>query len=449
MNGEDWRRERDSRSLLYAGRVLDRNRWVSLCPDPRYVSRYDGQVALLTAANLLGRMTPSIALDIPDSIPIVDSLPNAGKNLRDVLLDQLHEADPSGSFCRRSYKPDDYIIRFGKTGGVNTVHGSGWKMYCGPSPSPLAETETVNPIGPAMASILAVSEAFRTNLTSPPGQYTFDALTWTSDVKDESDAPLPTQSKLGEVWVVGTGSVGTAVLYFLSLATRNFSAVLFDMDIVEIHNLDRSPIFTSNDADNKTNKAIATKRYLNQVGVSNVKAEPHALDESDIWKNRQPGTPDVLVPTANERNVRSLIESYFPPIQVYGTTGQNGQATMIRHIPPHDPCSLCLFPDTDHAPTSCAIGKVENESNEKKIDAALPFLSFAAGAMAVAEILKLSLPDYPANRSNRTILYTGCPPRFTSGQLSFRDGCPCRQRNYDLYRKITENTCFSHLMRFS
>ena len=322
-------------------------------------------------------------------------------------------------------------------------------MYCGPSPSPLAETETVNPIGPAMASILAVSEAFRTNLTSPPGQYAFDALTWTSDVKDESDAPLPTQPKLGEVWVVGTGSVGTAVLYFLSLATRNFSAVLFDMDRVEIHNLSRSPIFTSNDADNKTNKAIVTKRYLNQVGVSNVKAEPRALDESDIWETRQPGTPDILVPTANERNVRSLIENYFPPIQIYGTTGQNGQATTIRHIPPRDPCSICLFPDTDHAPTRCAIGKVENESNEKKIDAALPFLSFAAGAMAAAEILKLSLPDYPANRSNRTTLYTGCSPRFTSGQLSLRNDCPCRQRGHNLYRKITENTRFSHLMRFS
>ena len=58
MNEAAWRAERDSRSLRYAGRVLDPNWWVLLRADPAYASRYDGQVAILVAANLFGRMTP-------------------------------------------------------------------------------------------------------------------------------------------------------------------------------------------------------------------------------------------------------------------------------------------------------------------------------------------------------------------------------------------------------
>ena len=76
-----WRAERDSRSVRYAGRVLDENRWAVLTADPGYAARFDGQVAILTAANLLGRMSPALALDIP-SLPIVAPLPWAGVNLR-------------------------------------------------------------------------------------------------------------------------------------------------------------------------------------------------------------------------------------------------------------------------------------------------------------------------------------------------------------------------------
>src|SRR3546814_7450791 len=66
------------------------------------------------------------------------------------------------------------------------------------------------------------------------------------------------------------------------------------------------------------------------------------------------------------------------------------------HVPLQGPCSLCLFPDSGPvALTACATGKVVSPVNGKRIDAALPFLSFAAGLMTAAEILKLALPGCP------------------------------------------------------
>src|SRR5206468_6987475 len=93
MNEQQWRAARDSRSMRYAGRVLDPERPVLLRTDAPYAARYDGQVAVLTAANLLARMTPAVALDIP-AVPLAASLPWAGRDLKDYVLQTMFEADP-------------------------------------------------------------------------------------------------------------------------------------------------------------------------------------------------------------------------------------------------------------------------------------------------------------------------------------------------------------------
>ena len=449
MNEQNWRKERDSRSLRYAGRVLNPEVWIILRADEDYATRYDGQVAIMTAANLLGRMSPAVALDIP-SVPLVAPLSWVGPILPEVLLNLLRKADPYGKFCRRSPRENDYVIHLGRTSPTGwVVHGSGWNFYCGPSPSPLEDDQTVNPIGPALAAILAASEAFRTNLAAPPEKTLLNALNWQFSALEPNCAPLSLpQAPLGTLWAVGAGSVGTAILYFLSFATQSFSPVLFDMDTVQIHNLDRSPLFTADDVQKK--KVVVTKRYLNQAGVKTIQAEPHALDESELWRRRVQGIPDVLIAAANERNVREVIENNFPPVQIYGTTGRNWQATVIRHIPLHDPCSVCLFPATRHEPTVCATGgvTVERENVKKQVDAALPFLSFAAGAMAAAEILKLGLPGYPFT-PNRVVLNT-CPvPRPISAPFSIRENCLCRCRSTSVHRQMIEGSRFSSLMQNS
>lgn len=104
--------------------------------------------------------------------------------------------------------------------------------------------------------------------------------------------------------------------------------------------------------------------------VTGVRADARALDESDLWRAREAGTPDILIATANERNVRAVIETEFPPIQIYGTTGKNWQAVVIRHIPLADPCSSCLFPETDYAPTRYATGEVAIGADGERVERA-------------------------------------------------------------------------------
>src|SRR3546814_20619851 len=90
---------------------------------------------------------------------------------------------------------------------------------------------------------------------------------------------------LGELWTIGTGSVGTAALYFLTLFTRRFDAGLIDKDDVEIENLDRSPIFVA--TDDGRPKVHATADYLRSVGVASVRPERATLGESKLWRTRQ------------------------------------------------------------------------------------------------------------------------------------------------------------------
>ena len=315
----------------------------------------------------------------------------------------------------------------------------------GPGPSPLVDDDTLNPIGPALAVILAVTVAFRTALAEYPEAVCFNALDWSCGTVGPDAVPLGIEASLGTLWTVGTGSVGTAILYFLSLATREFSAALFDMDAVKVENLDRSPIFANDDVGEK--KVDVAMEYLRDSGVRDVQALSCSLDEAECWSNRQEGIPDIMISTANERNVRSVIENGYPPIQIYATTGGNWQASVIRHVPLKEPCSLCLFPETSYTKTACAQGPVgtaaQGSRAENTVDAALPFLSFAAGVMAAAELLKLSVDGYPRVRSRVTL--NAWSPRIVQSSLAFREGCPCRTRSKNVHRRMIGGTRYAFL----
>lgn len=444
---ETWYSERNDRSLRYAGRILPPDRPILLKLPDESAASYDNQVSAIVATTLLSRMTPAVAFDIP-SVDIAAPLPWAGNNLRDHLREVAFAADPAGRFETRSARDGDYILTFGREQSAATVHGSGWNAFVGPSQSTLPESAERNSIGPALASIVAIARLFALQMKPIDGPHRLNAFNWRSDVMQES-VRYDVMHDLGSIWTIGAGSVGTAALYFLTLATQRFSTVLFDMDYVKIHNLDRSPIFIARDADLRTKKVHATAAYLRSVGVRDVLPESEPLDNSDIWLSRHAGTPDLVIATANERDVRSLIERSAPPLQIYGTTGANWEASVVRHIPLVDACSCCLFPpDVQELATVCATGEATLLTGEETVDAALPFLSFAAGLMAAAEILKTTIHGYPFS-SNRTTLYThpGVLPRFVSPSVVRRTNCLCASRRSSVHRAMITGTKYESLSR--
>jgi molybdopterin/thiamine biosynthesis adenylyltransferase len=432
MDPITWYKKRDDRATTYGMNPLDPSRKISLYVDDVYARTVAGQAAAIVAVSLLARVSQNITIDIPDVV-IDDRLPFAGKAIQKILFKSMYAADPHGLFTIGAFTEGDYAITLGPKGPGRIAHGSGWNAYVGPSPSKLLSSEQGNILGAALAVVLVVAELCVYQFDPPHTQTVMNALNWKMNSVKGPTFVLP--SHLGNIWVVGTGSVGSSALYFLSLMTRDFDAGLIDMDHVEVENISRAPIMNADDVNRS--KVEVAGNFLSSIGVKNVQIDNCALHESDLWLNRPPNTPDVLISAANEHNVRYHIESGFPSLQIYATTGKNWQANLIRHSPNHGACSCCLFPpDQTQAITKCATMSLDSRKpDDDENDAALPFLSYAAGLMVAAEICKLELVGHPFSLE-RVTLNTLQQPNLVQSKINPRPGCVCSQRNETVNEKM-------------
>lgn len=428
----DWRDERDSRTHLYGSRRLNPFHTIAITGDPDYLASYPGQCAAIILGNLLSRMTPAVVLAFPNR-QLHPNLSWLGADLHGCMIKQMRGADPHGYFRVRTQSSSDYLINVGAGDANIKAVGSGWLAYAGPGPAPFSIIVDDNPFGAMFAAILAAAQLFIGRFPVAPKTQFVNTLTWATDAGG-GNPPLENASS-GRLMGVGLGSVGSAAMYFLALASARFSADLIDHDVVKTHNLDRSPIFTDDDAENKRPKVVSTERFLNGAGIRGTRSDANPLHQSALWAERQAGEPDILISAANEMDVRRFIELAFPPLQIYATTGQNWQASLIRHIPMIEACSLCLFPiDRPSSPTLCATAPAApaNFNEKPRPDAALPFLSFAAGLMTAAEIMKLNMRGYPFCRQRVTLSFR--PDIHMSHTDIMRiDDCDCTTRSQTVY----------------
>ena len=127
---------RDRESRYPDAQPLPSSRPVHIKVDPVYAATYAGQVAAITAASLLGRMTKSVAVQIP-SVSVVAFLPWSGMPLDEVVMQTLHAAHPYGCYEERPAVVEDLCLSIGPTGDGLVIHGTGWAAYCGAEPSPV------------------------------------------------------------------------------------------------------------------------------------------------------------------------------------------------------------------------------------------------------------------------------------------------------------------------
>ena len=258
--------------------------------------------------------------------------------------------------------------------------------------------------------------------------------------------PVTPNLNLGRMWTVGVGSVGSCALYFLSLASNDYRAVLIDGDVVRVENVTRSALFSWKDALEESPKVEVASRWLHRAGIEQIEVHQTWLDRiRKRWSRRQAGTPDILISAANERNVRDEIENAHPPLQVYATTGRNWQATLFRHIPMVDACSRCL-PSVQAPvwPALCATGSPQGiNGTHQEDDVALPFLSYAAGVMTAAEITKLALGEH-IDRSNR-VFFEPDGRGLLAVPLKKNPKCACQRRNFTTYMEVIRGSRFAAL----
>jgi hypothetical protein len=424
----------NDRLRRYGASPLDPTQVIVITASPDYLASYDGQVAALVACNLLGRLSPSVQIGFSD-VAIYPRLPWAGRSLIGHALNGMRAADPFGSYGTRQLAAGDFRFHLGPDGSDTIVHGSAWNAYIGPGPSPLSQVTLDIGVGAALAVVLSAAHLFRTRFGAMIDPFVCNAWDWTDALNRVEFSPVG--ASLGHVMTAGLGSVGSAANYFLALATRDFRASLVDHDGVGIHNITRSPIFTDAQAKIGMAKVEAVAAFLRGAGVEDVVVDPTALHESALWNLREAGSTDVLISAANEFNVRYHIEMGFPPIQLYATTGRNWQATLVRHVPGAKACSLCVFPpDEKFAPTTCATdGSIGSQTTaeENRTDAALPFLSFAAGLMTAAEVLKLTAPGYPFSAERVMLGFRG-QPLLVGTPIPHRPGCLCEGRHKGVHK---------------
>jgi hypothetical protein len=434
----------NDRLLRYGATPLDPARTITITADRAYLGTYDGQVAALVACNLLARLSPNVVVGFED-IQLAKDLPWAGRSLHGVAIAGMNALNPFGHYRAAQLEQEHFRFHLGRDGAPVVVFGSDWNAYVGPGPAPFAASSISNGIGAALSVIVAAAGLFRSRLQGFGELFLGNSWNWTHSVSAENRSPVGVAC--GHIMTAGAGSVGSAANYFTTLATRDFVATLIDHDDVKIHNLTRSPVFTNDDVGKK--KVRSLQSFLHDAGVIDVFVDDVPLHESRLWVDRPIGTPDILIAAANEFNVRYHIEMLFPPIQLYATTGRNWQTTLLRHTPGAPACSLCVFPPRQQfAPTGCA-SDVSGASRATKEaehlpDAALPFLSFAAGLMTAAEILKLGMAGYPFAAERVSLNLKGEPLLFGT-PISHRPGCLCEQRNIVVHRNTIAGSGYAHL----
>jgi len=434
------------------GRFFDAVR-IGVAISEEVAQTYSGQVLALSVANLLSRFCRHVSLIIP-AVSLHPLLVRSGMTtLLDRIHAEMHGANPFGDFeyCNSFGRGIDYLLQLG-TPEVGASHpdlvvdGDGWIAFIGQnSESPFAGHNGLNPIGPTAAACLAIADIFKVFTYVRADFRIRERLLSLFDFAsaDMTLAPpiSPAMIQLGSAQMIGVGSVGSAILYLLSLMPVKGRIDLIDHQKVEWVNLDRSAIFMTSDLDRP--KVDVGKEWLINSGVQ-VATYPMTFSEFTKINGRGKPAPDLILLLANEDNVYTVLQNNFPPLVIYGTTTSGWGVNLGRHIPLQGECVLCRYPN--HAVPSYRCSTTEIVSSEhERVDASLPFLSLMAGVLATAELLKAQMDGYPFHGNFAYLDLMGPLERIEVAQRNKQADCMCSQQSPKIYRQCIKNSRWARL----
>jgi hypothetical protein len=240
--------------------------------------------------------------------------------------------------------------------------------------------------GPAAAAVLGSAALFRLAhgaevefVSFNPVELSAGAAAGTRDHVGPLD--------VGDVLVVGAGAVATALLYW----ARELGVVgdwdIVDGDLAELHNTNRCLTMTAADAGWPEGVPGASPV---PKAVSAAEAIGGRADVAwyDTWWPAHQERHDLVLPLANDRGARSFVAQRGEPLLLHATTSSGWTAELHRHRPELDDCPSCRIPETAGPQLACATAPAVPETAGSS-DAALPFLSAAAGLMLAAAIAEL------------------------------------------------------------
>ena len=430
---------RDQRTYAY----LDEE---TLIPEPiavswteQVVTTTSGQLLVLSLVNQLARFCRKASFNGPDA-PLIAQTPFGGTRLIEAVLTMCRRIDPCGSWGTTPIAQPAYHICVGRGNNAADLYvgSSGWIAYATPTPDEIpAVDELANPLGGAFAACLGAMNAFKASLHLNQRAFQGSLSLWNVG-RDHNAQQGPTLRpvQLGDVLLVGAGAVASALAYWMLNLPIQAHWDILDQDTIQLDNTNRSLLFTAADAGwpdtPGLRKADVLARYLRG-------AIAHScwFDEFPTQGKRW----DLVLPLANERNVRAALLATYPPLMIHATTSSNWQTQLHRHRPDHDRCIVCRLPDTNTPPPACAVGALQTlRPDVHQADAALPFLSAAAGLLVAADLLRLEHSDYGTTYGNLiTLDWSGDLRRPTIRQESCDPGC-VRWGDPALRRALNQDT---------
>lgn len=397
MPGPEVDRQQNARTLQYTGGRAPRAA-AGVTSGRDTAETQAGQAAVLSAVNMLARVHPTLAISVPD-VPLVVSSPLGGATLADACAELAAAANPAISVARVDALPPDVLsVGIGASSPAATVYAGArrWTALTGQLPQPCTPDPS-SLVGLAMGTSLACSAIFRAAIGLPFVRERAASL-WTLSATAKATGPSDCAPiDVGSVWMVGAGAVASALVWWLQFIGVAGPWTVLDKDLADVTNLNRSLALFARDTNlfggPVVNKATAAARLL--AGATPVPAWWHEFVESD------PPAPDVVLSLANEHGVRAAVAAYGHPAVVHASTSPNWSAELHRHLLEQDDCISCRLPEA--APRfkcatapAAAPARSENPGN----DAALPFLSGAAGLLLLAGIAQLQEGVWATHRAN-------------------------------------------------
>ena len=414
-----------------------------------------GQTMLLASCNLLSRWCRDVTIIMP-TVRTSAELDEDVSDLGDFILSQMRDADPFGTFRVAETASDEAAISLYvgyqshdeiKASGI-FINASGWLAAIDTRPINLPEGNDRNYLGAIAAACLGVAQMFKCAIGMQQGNYirsgVFDVfrLNWADDVAQTS---WPDNLAIGNLLMVGAGSVGSSAAYCMRLAGIVGTITIVDRDIVKVENFNRSPIFGRRSYGDSKAQAVADFLAHSKLNASFevswwddfLNAHPRATFDFDIW-----------FPLANEFGVRRAMQANVPPLMIHASTTANWGVNHGRHIPGRDDCLVDRF-RTEVQPSDLTCATVSTStSSGQDIDAALPFASLFAGLLITADLVRLQLDGYPQLPNFALFDWYSPIDRIQAWDHVAREGCICQEQGVGFHDKFNAGTRYRHLSSF-
>lgn len=452
LSRDEWYSQRDERTLRVEGAKGFDDFSVGITINSSEAEQYSTQVAALMCVNIMSRWCKSICVLPIDQKSVLPSSP--GTDLGRLLIDAMENSDPYGNFHLKHFNQQDVdlIIHIGGTLTPTkksiAIKGSGWIAgITNSAPITSLSNDDTNPVGPSFAACLASAYAFNVAISKT---YPVALTKWyslldfnVSDFPSNINPPIDGNFYFGKILQIGCGAVGSSLDYLISLMKLNADLSIADFDIIEPPNCSSSLSFSAYESVTTppTSKVDVCERILKSSGML-----PKIFRDPFTGNMYSAVKPDLILCLANEKSIWPVIQYNYPPLVYHATTTPNWGINFGRHVPIKEWCIVCRFGIADYKfKPICATAEVVVE--EKKILGVLPFLSPSAAIITLAEILKLSLPNYPVNQNFFQFSFKNlAEAEFIGQQKERRSDCEvCSTQSFDFYPKLLKNSKYLHL----